>query len=93
MNNFIVYNNVFYNTGFKTKYETPIRIKQNLDPQDITSACAYSKPYLTSYPTKCVPEGSVCYQNTLYPAKQVQLSYGIPKIPNYCPCTDYIKAP
>lgn len=71
----------YYMTGYIPESDQQSRINQGLDPQDVASACFYSEQH---QPTK---------NYNLYPAKQVQMSYGIPSIPNGCPCTDYIKAP
>lgn len=81
-----------YNTGFISPNAAALRIKQGLAPQDISNACAYIPPpnsaYLgQTYPTKAT------YQTGLYPAKQVQMSYDLPEIPDNCPCLDYIRAP
>lgn len=89
MSNYLV-STQLYNTGFIPSSAATIRIKQGLDPQDITNACAYIPPSYSSIGNR---EGATCNQAAMYPAKQEQLSYGIPTIPPNCPCLDYIKAP
>lgn len=64
-----------YNTGFIHPGATAVRIKQGLTPQIITNAC----------------ESNQQTQNDMYSAKQVKLDYGLPTIPDNCPCLDYIK--
>ena len=88
MSNYIVAPKL-YNTGFIPPAAAQLRIKQGLAPQDITNACAYTPPDNSSYAGQSVPKGAT----GLYPAKQVQMSYGSPEIPNNCPCLDYVQPP
>jgi len=92
MSNYLVASKL-YNTGFIPFSAASLRIKQGLAPQDITNACAYVAPPAFAYPSQGIPSGAKCNQKNLYPAKQSEISYGIPSIPNSCPCLDYIKAP
>ncbi len=72
----------YYTAGYIPESDYQSRINQGLDPQDFANACVYNEQ-----------NQPVNKNMNLYPAKQVQMSYGIPSIPNNCPCTDYIKAP
>jgi hypothetical protein len=63
-----------YNTGFIKNTETDIRIKQGLQPQTISSACAYQEPPKSSFPCIGVPTGYkfLCDR---YHLPQARLSY------------------
>ena len=81
MNNYLIPPR-FYNTGFIPRTARDLRIKQGLSPQDVSNDCLVIK------------NKSVCNNDLLYPAKQVEISYGSSgKIPNNCPCLDYIQPP
>lgn len=86
-----------YNTGFIPGDATQIRLRQGLAPQDVTNACAYvpveTDGAVRALSTRGLPNGAVCNQKNLYPAQQAQLSYGVPPVPDDCPCLDYIRAP
>ena len=74
-----------WNLGFISNKAEELRIKQGLDPQKISNICLYKPEDNQQYID--------CNSKNLKPAKQVELEYNIPKIPNTCPCTDYIQAP
>lgn len=76
-----------FNVGFLPENAADLRIKQGLAPQNVSSACACVLPVQVSSPC------AKCDQTSMYPAKQVQLSYGIPEVPDGCPCTRYVRAP
>jgi hypothetical protein len=89
MSNYLV-TSKYYNTGFIPPTAAALRIKQGLEPQDISNACAYTPP---SFSATGKNTGASCNPGAMYPAKQTKLSYGLPQIPDNCPCLDYIKAP
>jgi hypothetical protein len=91
MSNYLVASKL-YNTGFIPPSATQLRIKQGLIPQDISNACAYTLPPKSAYAGQTHPQ-RVPNQTGLYPAKQVQMTYDLPSIPDNCPCLDYIQAP
>ena len=80
-----------YNTGFINTKANELRIKQGLAPQDISNACNYNSinSNLHKYQKKQTQRDTI-YQDRLYPAKQTQLDYGLPQIPDNCPCLDYM---
>lgn len=83
-----------YNTGYIQPNSSEMRIKQGLDPQDVANACMYKNfnPNIISNFNN--PNNYVGNSNeTLYPAKQLQMSYNIPGIQDNCECTRYIKSP
>jgi hypothetical protein len=87
MNNYLVAPKL-YNTGFINPKANELRIKQGLAPQDVSNACDYNTfseldKYQGTQPNEI-------HQKRLYPAKQTQLDYGLPQIPDNCPCLDYI---
>lgn len=79
-----------YNTGFLPD-DSNLRIKQGLDPQQIANACAYLPPSFTTYSPQGTPYGATCNNTALKPAQQVHWNYGIPEIPDNCPCTKYLQ--
>ena len=91
MNNYLIAPKL-YNIGFITPNSATLRIKQGLIPQDISNACAYTSP-LKIMNVGQLNKNGVSLQTGLYPAKQVQMSYNLPEIPDNCPCLDYIRAP
>jgi len=88
MNNYTISPRL-YNLGYIPSNAPEIRIKQGLLPQNISNDCLYS-PYQN---LKMGSPYLECNSANLYPTKVVHMSYGIPSVPNTCPCTDYIKAP
>lgn len=89
MTNYLLVSKQF-NTGYLPD-ETDLRIKQGLAPQQITNACAYLPPTFTAYPAQGFPYGATCNNAALKPAKQVKWNYGMPEIPDSCPCTKYLQ--
>lgn len=77
-----------FNTGFLPADSGNIRIKQGLMPQEISNDCLNTvEPY--SYGN--LPKE--CSIKNMQPAKQVQMSYDLPKISDDCPCVRYLRAP
>lgn len=67
-----------YNTGYlDPHYQQKIRIKQGLQPQNISNSCINPKN-----PKNC------CIENCLYP---ISATYpNIQQIPDNCPCVRYL---
>jgi hypothetical protein len=55
-----------------------------LDPKPFNVGLIRDKPYKTA---------NMCNDQILYPIKNLDVKYGLPKISDNCPCTDFIKAP
>ena len=82
-----------YTTGFLPN-DSIARIKQGLAPQNIANACAYVEPtIMVQAAMSGIPAGSLCNEQALLPFPSVQMSYGIPSVPENCPCTTYLQAP
>ena len=90
-----------YNTGFIPAKATPVRERQGLDSQLVSSACVGS-PITEQY----VPYGGGSarrpqqynYQSNLvnadmqklYPITLAQIDYDLPPVPTDCPCLSYL---
>lgn len=87
MSNYLTPQKMF-NVGFLPADSGNVRIKQGLMPQEISNDCVYT---VEQYGYGNLPKE--CNNKNMYPAKQAQMSYDLPKIPDNCPCLRYIKAP
>ena len=77
-----------FNVGFLPSNLANVRIKQGLMPQEISNDCLHTvEPYSYGYLPK------ECNIKNMQPAKQVQMSYDLPKISDDCPCARYVRAP
>lgn len=76
-----------YKTGFLSSNANVLRIKQGLTPQDISNVCYIPSPSTNTSYDEIQREIT---QSDFHPAKQTQLDYRLPKIPNNCPCLDYL---
>lgn len=75
-----------YTLGPVPKADTLRRMNQGFQAQLISNNCAGCN--IVNPETKCV----TCRLG-LYPAQQVQWSYGMRQIPNNCSCLVYMQAP
>jgi hypothetical protein len=87
MSNYLTPQKMF-NVGFLPPNSANVRIKQGLMPQEISNDCLYTHE---SYSYGYLPKE--CNIKNMQPAKQVQMSYDLPKISDDCPCARYVRAP
>jgi hypothetical protein len=83
--------------GFISTDSSDLRIKQGLAPQTNSNTCVYVAPNSMAYPTNGIPEGAYYNKEDMrdycgYSSEKTELSFGIPIIPNDCPCLDYIRS-
>lgn len=85
-----------FNTGFIPSDSTRARLLQGLTPQNISNLSLYNPDFAGRGYSACKTNScmfTACDTQLLYPINSTPLKYGIPSIPDSCPCTAYIKAP
>lgn len=85
-----------FNSGFIPHGDTDARIRQGLSPQNISNLCLYNPEFANRGYSACKVNNCQFNANNtslLYPINSVPLKYGIPSIPDSCPCTAYLKSP
>ncbi len=87
-----------YKLGY-LKFETAARLKQGLASQELASQCFQclydrDRARATALAKKSVVGeviGPLESKNMFYPIYNPPVSYGLPKIPDDCPCLRYIR--